>query len=91
MAQPNMAQMKKYQVAGAALPPKKPGGRPRFQINNRTDLHNAIHAVGRARPNTPQEHDMVRRYIRKRARALGLESMIPATWSSSGGSGASGS
>ena len=86
MAKPDMATMKKYQQAGKALPPKNPGGRPRFQINNRTDLSNAIRAVGRARPNTPQEHEMVRRYIIRRAKALGLQSMIPDSWSAGGAS-----
>lgn len=70
------------------MPPKKPGGRPRFQIQNRGDLDNAIRAVGRATDtsgqHTPAERAAVRRYIIGRARALGLTSMIPDTWGSDG-------
>ena len=52
----------------------------RFPIRNRTDLENAIHAVGRAKG----DHDMVRRFIVKRARALNLSNLIPDNWSADG-------
>ena len=84
MSQPPVKEMRQLQSQGAALPPKKPGGRPRFQIRNRDDAANAIRAVGRARPNTGEEHNMVRRYIMKRLSALGLSSMKPDNWNSDG-------
>lgn len=65
---------KKAAASGAALP----GGR--FPIRNRTDLENAIRAVGRAKG----DHDMVRRFIVKRARALNLMNLIPDNWSADG-------
>lgn len=52
----------------------------RFPIRNRNDLENAIRAVGRAKG----DRDAVRRFIIKRARALGLAHMIPDTWGSDG-------
>ena len=55
-----------------------------FPIPNRESLQDAIHAVGRARPNTPQHRAAVRRHILKRARALGAMSMIPHTWNRDG-------
>lgn len=55
-----------------------PGGR--FPIRNRADLENAIRAVGRAKGS----HDAVRRFIIKRAKALGLSDLIPSNWASDG-------
>jgi hypothetical protein len=52
----------------------------RFPITNRTDLQNAIHAVGRAKG----DHALVRRFIIRRARALGLTNLIPDNWSADG-------
>ena len=54
-----------------------PGGR--FPIRNRSDLQNAIRAVGRARGGE-QGRRAVRRFIMRRARALGLTNLIPDTW-----------
>ena len=64
-----------------------PGGR--FPIRNREDLLNAIRAVGRARPQRPEQtpeqaRAAVRRHIMRRARALGLEHLIPDTWRADG-------
>lgn len=56
----------------------------RFPIRNKADLQNAIHAVGRVRPNTEQARAMVRRHIIRRARALGLTSQIPDSWNGDG-------
>lgn len=67
---------------GQALPDKESGGR--FPIRNREDLSNAIRAVGRVRPNTEQARAKVRRFIIRRARELGLTSMIPDTWNTDG-------
>lgn len=67
---------------GKAMP--KEGGGGRFPIRNATDLDKAIRAVGRVRPNTEEARSKVRRFIIKRARALGLTDLIPDTWSSDG-------
>ena len=56
----------------------------RFPIHNREDLQNAIRAVGRVRPNTEAARSKVRRFIIRRARALGLTNLIPDTWASDG-------
>jgi hypothetical protein len=55
----------------------------RFPIRNRNDLQNAIHAVGRAKGGDAGRAQ-VRRFIIKRARALGLMNMIPDSWNSDG-------
>lgn len=80
MATPDTKTMRNLQKQGKAMPPGKPGGRPRFNIQNRADLQNAINAIGRVRPNTDEARAKVRIYVMKRARALGLTSMIPDTW-----------
>jgi hypothetical protein len=84
VAHPDVATMRRLQKQGKAMPPSEPGGRPRFNIANATDLDNAIRAVGRVRPNTEEARSKVRRYIIQRARALGLSSKIPDTWNSDG-------
>lgn len=48
-----------------------------FPIANRQDLENAIHAIGRA-----SDPDKAKAHIKKRARALGAEDLIPSEWSS---------
>lgn len=58
-----------------------PGGR--FPIRNRNDLENAIRAVGRAKGGDAGRN-AVRRFIIKRARALGLSDLVPDTWNSDG-------
>jgi hypothetical protein len=84
MATPDVKTMRNLQKQGKALPPAKPGGRPRFQIQNGPDLDNAILAIGRVRPNTPAARAKVRVYIMSRAKALGLTSKIPDTWQADG-------
>lgn len=46
-----------------------------FPIVDREDLENAIQAIGRAK-----DPDAAKRHIKKRARALGLEELIPEQW-----------
>jgi hypothetical protein len=58
-----------------------PGGR--FPIENRADLLKAIKAVGRAKGGEAGRA-AVRRYIAKRAKALGLTSLLPDSWNSDG-------
>lgn len=48
-----------------------------YPIVDREDLENAIQAIGRAK-----DPDAARRHIKKRARALGLEELIPEGWNS---------
>lgn len=83
MAQPNAEQMRRLVQQGKAMPGRgdDPG---RFPIRNRADLENAIRAVGRVRPNTEAARAKVRRFIIKRARALGLTNLVPDTWASDG-------
>ncbi|MEQ7008482.1 2'-5' RNA ligase family protein [Actinopolymorpha sp. B17G11] len=50
-----------------------------FPISNEEDLKNAIKACGRAK-----DKDKAKRHIKKRARALGLERLIPDGWKSGG-------
>ena len=54
-----------------------PGGR--FPIRNKADLANAIRAVGRAKPS---DRDAVRRFIIRRAKALGAS--YPDSWNAEG-------
>lgn len=51
-----------------------------FPIRNVSDLHNAIRAVGRG----GADHDKIRRFIIRRAIALGARDAIPASWGSDG-------
>ena len=77
------------QKKGQALPPsqKNQSDAPRFPIKQRTgqdSLASAIRAVGRARPNTPEEHNRIRRYIKRVAQAKGWGSDIPEGWKKGG-------
>ena len=81
----NLKERQAAQKRGAALPPSKTNqsDAPRFPILRRTgedSLASAIKAVGRAKPNTPEEHARIRRYIKKVARAKGWGSDIPENW-----------
>lgn len=53
-----------------------------FPIRNTSDLKNAIRAVGRGNAN----HNAIRKFIMRRARALGAMDMIPDDWTNSGSS-----
>lgn len=63
------AEQRKKLAGGAALPDGS------FPIVNRQDLLNAIRAFGRAKNKAA-----AKRHIRKRARALGLTSVLPDSW-----------
>ena len=78
MADVNTAARKKAAAQGDAMP----GGR--FPVRSRADLANAIRAVGRVQPPTEEARSQVRRFIIKRAKALGAMDAIPDTWDSSG-------
>lgn len=60
--------------SGAAMPDGS------YPIRNRSDLENAIRAVGRG----SGSHDEIRRHIIKRARALALTDLLPEDWSAEG-------
>lgn len=77
MAGPSAQEREKAESQGKAMP----GGR--FPIRNRSDLLKAIRAVGRAKGGEKGRTN-VRRFIIKRARALGLTSLIPDSWNSDG-------
>lgn len=65
---------KKAAAAGAAMPDGS------YPITSKGDLRKAIRAVGRG----GADHDAIRRHIIKRAKALGLEGMVPENWNADG-------
>ncbi|MER8030735.1 hypothetical protein ABTZ78_17450 [Streptomyces bauhiniae] len=65
---------KKAAGAGAAMPDGS------YPITSKADLRKAIAAVGRG----GADHDAIRRHIIKRAKALGLEGMVPKNWNADG-------
>lgn len=87
MATPSADEMRRLVREGKALRASEQGRPGRFPIRNRADLDNAIRAVGRAGGPDGSEEDRrtVRRFVVKRARALGLTDMIPDTWDRSTG------
>ena len=70
---------KKLGAQGKALPSKSDGN-PRYPTPNKEYLHKAILAVGRGKG----DHSVIRRYLIRRARALGATNMIPDNWNSDG-------
>lgn len=76
---PNAEQRRAAVKKGQALPDSNGPGR--YPVRNKSDLQKAIRAVGRS---TKTSHSVVRRFIIRRARALGLTGMIPDTWNSNG-------
>jgi hypothetical protein len=81
----NTEERKRLQARGQALPPSQQNQSddPRFPIKQRTgkdSLASAIKAVGRARPNTPEEHARIRAYIKRVAKAKGWSADIPDSW-----------
>lgn len=84
MAQPDAETMRRLVRQGKAMPAPGQDRPGRFQIRNREELQDAIHAVGRVRPNTDEARAKVRRFIMRRARALDLADLIPDTWAADG-------
>lgn len=74
-------QRKDLASKGQAMPDGEAGGR--YPIRNEADLRRAIQAVGRAKGGEAGRA-AVRRYIIKRAKALGLSNLIPDSWQSDG-------
>jgi len=65
-------------AAGQAM--KNPDGDPAYTIKTKSDLRKAVKAVGRG----GADHDAVRKFVIKRAKALGLEGMVPENWNADG-------
>ncbi|MFI1535573.1 hypothetical protein [Streptomyces anandii] len=65
---------RKAAASGAAMPDGS------YPITSKADLRKAIRAVGRGNA----DHDAIRRHIIKRAKALGLEGMVPKDWNANG-------
>ncbi|MEU1800897.1 hypothetical protein [Streptomyces sp. NPDC019937] len=61
-------------AAGAAMPDGS------YSIKTKADLRKAIKAVGRG----GADHDKIRKHVIKRAKALGLEAMVPKNWNADG-------
>ena len=59
---------------------KGPDGEPSYPIADKADLEVAFRAVGRGKEN----HDAIRKYIMRRAKALGATSDIPDNWAADG-------
>jgi hypothetical protein len=78
-------QLRKLKSVGKAMTNSQ--GDPSFPIKARTgpdSLANAIKAVGRTRPNTPEQRAKVRRYIIGQASKNGWSADIPDSWNSDG-------
>ena len=65
-------------AAGEAMP--NANGDPSYTIKTKADLRRAIKAVGRG----SADHDSIRKHILTRAKALGLEAMVPDDWNADG-------
>lgn len=81
MAGPDTQTRKNLAKQGKAIPGGSSGGR--FPIRNGEELSKAIQAVGRA-SGGEEGRAKVRRFIMKRARALGLSNRIPDNWAPDG-------
>jgi len=66
---------------GQAMPDSERGGR--YPITDKASLQRAIKAVGRAKGGDAGRA-AVRRYIIRRAKALGLTNLLPENWASDG-------
>lgn len=83
MTQPDADRMRQMVRQGQAMPAPEQGRPGRFPIANRTDLGNAIRAVGRA-AGGEEDRRRIRRFIMRRARALGAAEAIPDNWNADG-------
>lgn len=84
MAQPRAKEMRQLVQQGKAMPAPGQSRPGRFQIRNRAELSDAIKAVGRVQPPTEEARSKVRRFIAKRAKALGASDAIPDSWAADG-------
>lgn len=65
---------RKAAASGAAMPDGS------YPIKTKSDLRKAIKAVGRGNA----DHSAIRKHIMRRAKALGLEAMVPENWNADG-------
>lgn len=86
MAQLNADQMRQAVRSGQALPAPGQDRPGRFNVRNRSELADAIRAVVRAGGPSGTEADraLVRRFLIRRARALGFTGDIPSSWNADG-------
>ncbi|MGW2692336.1 hypothetical protein ACWC3Y_10795 [Streptomyces sp. NPDC001296] len=70
----NTADRKRMAAAGQAMDDGS------YPIKTKADLRRAIKAVGRG----GADHDAIRKHIMTRAKALGLEAMVPDNWNADG-------
>lgn len=82
--QPDAKRMRQMVTRGQAMPAPGQGRPGRFEITDEKSLQDAIRAVGRVRPDTDAARAKVRRFILKRARAIGHLDLIPDTWAADG-------
>jgi len=78
MAKYSADQLRQMAKSGQAM--TNAAGDPSFPIADKEDLQNAIKAVGRA----GKDHDVVRRHIIRRAKAMGMSDAVPSNWSATG-------
>jgi len=71
----NMEQRQKLLKQGKALPPNKPGGPPRFPIDDTSDVESAVHL---ARSNEERAH------VYKHAKRVGALGKISDNWKPDG-------
>lgn len=77
----NTAARRSLLKQGKALPPAKPGGPPRFPINDRNDVQSAVRLIGQV---PASQRARVKRHIIRHAKRLGAMNVIPDGWSTDG-------
>ena len=77
MAKYSAEEMRQMAAKGHAM---KDGDQTSYPIGDAEDLANAIHAVGRG----GADHDKIRAYIIRRAKAMGMSDRIPDNWNPDG-------
>lgn len=60
-----------------AMPPLKPGGKPRYPIDSVQDLKDAISAFGRGKDT---DKDKIQAHIKSEAKRLGRADLVPDSW-----------
>lgn len=60
-----------------AMPPLKPGGKPRYPINSVQELKDAVEAIGRGKDSDKAE---IKTHIKSEAKRLGRTDLVPDNW-----------
>lgn len=84
MAQPDTKTMRRLVQQGKAMPAPNQDRPGRFNIRNEAELDDAIQAVGRVQPPTEEARAKVRRFILRRAKALGVTRPAFDNWNADG-------